>query len=307
MKPKPLTTSFIGIMVLLLLNQCSKDSDILVDDNDAPYNDAVPTVVINNYVNRLFIDLLGREPLDTELATETEYLKARNLSVEARDTLVTKLQSDTSYIAGDSSYRHAYYWRMYENFKARCIDGASDADIQGQIGIYQFAATSDSLNGDSAGLDAARANILRTKQLLRVRTQYPNGQIHIGQCFARMANNFVFDEINMNTFNFVNATFDNLLYRYPTQVELLAGMQMIDDNTSQNIFGRNGQNKADYIEIFITSREFHEGCIMWAFQSLLARFPTTEEINSLMDDFYNTRNFQLVQKHILIGDEYANF
>ena len=57
----------LGFSVLVLFS-CEKD--VLIEDNDAPYCGGVPTVLVEFYVNRVFIDLIGREPFDEEMENE---------------------------------------------------------------------------------------------------------------------------------------------------------------------------------------------------------------------------------------------
>ena len=81
---------------------------------------------MENYINRVFIDLIGREPLDTEMALELTTLQNAELSEEARRSLIEKLQSDITLIPGDSSYQRAYYYRLFEVVKARMIEGVEN-------------------------------------------------------------------------------------------------------------------------------------------------------------------------------------
>lgn len=113
--------------LLVVIASCKKDE--FIPDNNAPYYDGIPTVKVQNYVNRLYIDLIGREPLDVEMTADVAALRAASLSMDARQTLILKLQTDTSFIAGDSSYFVAYYLRLYNLFKFRLLEGASDAEI----------------------------------------------------------------------------------------------------------------------------------------------------------------------------------
>ena len=78
----------IGILVLLALASCRKE-EVVFEDNTAPAYTGVPTVQVNNYVNRLFIDLIGREPLDAEMALEVDSLEAGGLSMATRTRRVT--------------------------------------------------------------------------------------------------------------------------------------------------------------------------------------------------------------------------
>ena len=142
---------------------------------------------------------------------------------------------------------------------------------------------------------------------MKVEDQYKSDSIEVDEIYRRMCNNYFYDQINMNTFNFIRATFDNLFYRFPTTAEFDSAWEMIEHNHSSNLLGVNGQTKGEYITILTTSREFYEGTIMWAYLNLLSRFPTTEEENTLMDDFYYDHDFQKLQKKIMVTNEYAHF
>ena len=111
----------------------------------------------------------------------------------------------------------------------------------------------------------------------------------------------------MNTFNFVNASFDNMFYRFPTEAEFDAGYDMIENNNPAIIFGESGQNKQDYIQILVKSREFYEGLEKWMYNSLMQREPSTQEIMNEMEDFFFDHDVQKVQRHLIRTDEYANF
>ena len=123
----------------------------------------------------------------------------------------------------------------------------------------------------------------------------------------RMIYNSVYDKINMNTFNYINAAFDNLLYRYPTTFEFDEVYKMIEDNTPQIVLGYSGSNKENFTNIISNSREFYEGIIIWNYQTLLARHPTTQESDVLMKSFFEDHDLQWVQRQIMKTDEYAHF
>lgn len=291
---------------LMLLASCKKDP-ILVPDNEPPYYNEVPDVLIDNYINRIFIDLIGREPLDGEMIAERQNLKGANLSVEARETLIVKLMTDTTWIDGDTSYMNAYYHRFYEITKVRLLEGASISEIYEIMGPLNFQITIDSINGNIFSMETKKAIVNKLKLLLKAEKDYMNGVININEFNGRMINNAVYDEINMNTFNLVNASFDNLLWRFPTETEFWIGYNMIETNEAGVLFGQSGQNKDEYVDIMTNSREFHEGMITWAYSTLLAREPSTVEKDQLLWDFYNTKDFHKVLKEIMITDEYAHF
>ncbi len=294
-----------ALLLIVVASSCKKGE--LVPDNNAPYYDGVPTVKVQNYVNRLYIDLIGREPLDTEMINDVATLRAENLSMESRDLLITKLQTDTNYIAGDSSYFVAYYQRLYNLFKFRLLEGASDAEIDVYMGLSQNDIFSDSLNGDSLGMQRAKLEVAKYQRVKAIPFELRSGVIDIRTAYARLLNNGVYDFINMNSFNFVRASFNDLFGRYPTQNEFDNSFAMVDANESRIVLGQPGQNKGDFINILVNATEFKEGLIRWAYKTFMARDATTAEVNALMQDFTTTLNFPRMQKEILKTDEYANF
>ena len=76
---------------------------------------------------------------------------------------------------------------------------------------------------------------------------------------------------------------------------------------SSTVFGFSGTNKEDFIDIICNTREFYEGTIHWSYLTLLARTPTTQETDFLMNDFFNTCDFLKLQRYIMKTDEYAQF
>ncbi|MFT4759025.1 MAG: hypothetical protein ACI9XO_000166 [Paraglaciecola sp.] len=280
----------ITLMMGLLFSSCWKEKTVKITDNQPPIVNNVPAIKIENYVNRIFIDLLGREPLDPEMAAEVATLRQADLSTESREALILKLQVDTNFIEGDTSYQRAYYQHLYDLAKIRTLEGVSEAQI------VQFLSTADFLE-DS----------IRLMNIYQSRTDMQQGNITIEKMFGRMIYNDIYDAINMNTTNFVNASFDNLFWRYPTQTEFQAGFNMVEFSISETFLGETGTNRQDYVDIFINSREMFEGLIIWVYQQALQRRPTTEETFVLLEDFYNNRDIREMQKVVMVTDEYANF
>ena len=274
-------------LLLFLFGSCSKEELVIVPDNDAPLVNHVPSIKIESYINRIFIDLLGREPVDEEMSRELNALKVAQLSTEARMALIVKLQTNTDFVIGDTSYQRAYFQNLYDLAKIRCLEGVSDAKIE-EVG----------------GADDQEE---RTQAVLATRIDLQNGTIQMHEAFARMIDNAVYDVINMNSFNFVNASFDNLLLRFPTQAEFTAGFDMVDRQQTATLFGQTGQDKTSYIQILTQSREMFEGLLIWSYQKLLSRRPSSLETSLLLDDFFQHKDLQLIQREIMIGDEYANF
>jgi hypothetical protein len=298
----------LGLLLLAtMFGACQEGQKIIVPDNNSPSYDGVPTIILENYINRSYIDLLGREPLDGELTRDVTALRAGDLQEPARRDFISQLQNSETFVEGDSSYKQAYYQRFYEAVKARMIEGVSDGDISGQLGIYRFDAIRDSLNGDWPGYERNLANMKKLQNILDSRWQYREGTIPVNEVFGRTLYNYFYDEINMNSINFIRACFNDLFFRYHTQAEFDESFQIIEFGLPGQIFGQSATNKEEYIAILVNSREFHEGMIRWAYKNLLAREPDAAETDGFMQDFYTDKNFQKIQLEIMVTDEYANF
>lgn len=302
----PITALYILVLTLLFLPGCSEKTQV-VSENEAPYYNGISKIRVENYVNRMYIDLIGREPLPDERQSDVDFLRSNNLEIDAREQLLLRLQTDTTWVDGDTSYAYAYYRRFYDLAKARLLESVDDVDLQREVNQQAFAAELDSLNGDSADMYRHLALQALFENVITSRSEYREGTITTNQVFERMLSCPVYDDINMNTFNLINAAFNDLYFRYPTQVEFDVAFDMIEYNQSGILFFESGQNFGDFASIMTNSREYSEGMIWWAFVTLLAREPATSEVDLLLPQFLADNDFQRIQRFVMRSDEYANF
>ncbi len=299
-------SSIIFIFSILLLS-CKKEDKIVVSTNKPKNYDDVATVKVENYINRLYIDLLGREPLHTEKIRDVDSLRAYKLNFESRKRLITRLMTDSTFVEGDSSYKRAYYQRIYDLTKARLLEGAGEEEFYQQIGIAQFALKSARLLGDSISVFSAMVTIDKCMNVINSRRNYQLGEIKINEMYAYMLDNPIYDVINMNSLNFVNASFDNMLFRFPTRDEFAIAYDIIEKGKVGSLFGGYASNKPEYCQMLVQSIEYHESMIKWCYLTLIGREPTTQESYNLIQDYYITKDLQKVQTLILMTDEYAHF
>lgn len=285
---------------------CTKET-VVIDGKDPYSTFNISDIKIENYVNRLFIDIIGREPLDVELDDEVQRLKDGGLKREVRDSIIYMLMTDTTYRENEFSYKAAYAQNLYNLAKVRCLEGASDEDIQLIIGILEFAALIDSLEGNWDGYYEKQNEIRRNKAVLESLDALYDGLIGYHQIYAFMVDNGLYDDINMNTFNFVRATFDQLLWRLPTEQEFEHSFNMIEYNQTEELFGDLGSDKNDYIRLLTESNEMLEGMIIWTYQVFLSRPPAPEEVVTLLPEYITAKDMNWVIAQILVTDEYANF
>ncbi len=301
-------TPYAWFFMLALAVSCKKDPEIVTfTDNTIPPYSEVSTLLVENYVNRLYIDLIGREPTDGEMSADVAALEAGQLSAAARTTVVDKLMNNTAYIEGDSSYAHAYHLKFYDDQKARFLNGASEVDMYESYYLYYYISVQDSIAGNMLASQLNRAEANKMRAAIESNRDLRLGTITVSEMCRRMCFNAIYDDINMNTFNYINATFDNLYFRFPTEAELDAAYAPVDYNGSGVLFGQVINSKTEYLNVLLNNAEFAEGMIRWAYSSLLSREPQTIEVFNLLDDFNNGENIEAVQISILITDEYAGF
>jgi hypothetical protein len=70
------------LMLAWLVVSCNKDN--VFTDNPIPPNNTISTLTVEQYVNRCFVDLLGRGATSDELDQFVEALESDNFSVNDR-------------------------------------------------------------------------------------------------------------------------------------------------------------------------------------------------------------------------------
>jgi hypothetical protein len=296
-----------GIIFSSIIFSCTESENIDINNNKLPKYKSISTLRIENYVQRMFIDLLGRESTNQERDSFTAQLKRSDLHDSCRTRLVRTLLYDTTYHVGDSSYRHAFAQRIYDISKARFLEGASDPSIAQFVGNLDFAIAVARLEGDSTRVYLYYDYRKKYFDVLNSRILFRKNLIDYRQMTASMINNSIYDGINMNSFNFVNAAFDNVLSRKPTGDEFSRSFDIIEKNLSRSLFGRWATNKNEFCQVLTESDAFHEGQIRWFYYVMVQREPTTAEVSKLFFPIIKNHRIEEILETILITDEYAQF
>lgn len=296
---------FVGILLVISLG-CKK-KDYLVCGNEAPNYYGVKTIKVKNYVNRLFIDLVGREPLDTEMDSLVAILEANNLNFATRDAIISDLQTDTTTQSSGDSFKYLYYLRIYELQKARFVEGLPDSEFSGAAGLQDYGAYLDSLFGDLMGYQFKKQQAQLYRDVINSLDEFMNDSITFNEMCLRMCYNGFYDEINMNSFNYVNAVFDNTFYRFPTQSEFNASYNMVEYSSADILFSKSGSSKYDFANIAMNSPAFNDGTVSWVFKTFLARVPSQQELYTYSLHFQINGDLSYIIREVVKTDEYANF
>lgn len=286
------------LLLLVVFFSCKKESTIetvIIDGNTAPHYDEITTVQIQNYINKIFIDLLGREPVGNELDDVTSFLKSNSLNDTSRDQVLTLLMNTDE-----------YYTRFYEVYQTSYLSGVNEDELISRILIFEAERDNAMQNGNTIYAQILNLELILLYDLRDVSVDYQNGDITINEFMAILSNNSFYDEINMGAENFVLACFENFLKRIPTDVELSASVQMVDGNSSQ-IFFSDGSSRTEFINIITSIPEFYQGLTIDIYNQLLVRLPNSQEMTEAIFLLDETQDYQALQKEVMKTDEYAGF
>jgi hypothetical protein len=277
------------LFLVLLISSCTKIEDIIVGDNTLPPDYTIENTTIENYINKLYISTIGREPTEAEFTTDFNLLRNANLSQKSREIVIDGILNKSE-----------YSFNLFTLESANILNSVDTAKINERISSYQqfLLVTTNFL--DSIYVANELERMLTFQNSL---TAFYLGTTTITELYRAMANNIFFDEINMGTENFVVAMFQHFLSRYPTDSELESAKDMVDDKNA-TLFFETGNGKNDFLDIFFTSNEYFTGQTNILFNRYLFRNPSSEESVNYSLDYINTGDYKSLQKRILSSEEF---
>lgn len=286
--------SLVSCTVYQTVTEIEHVNQVIGGNNPAPYS-GVTTTQIQDYINRIYIDLIGREPTDAELTNWTSHLKNNELSADSRGNLINTIQGTPD-----------YFQRFFEIYSGQLLGGVTSDDIQGEIAQYQTFQTNALINGDTLQAQLLGYAIGLIQDVVNANTDYMQNNITINEFFQRMIFNPIFDDINMGSENFVLACFEGLFKRYPTDVELDKSVDIVNGQP-RTIWSTSGTSKEDFVNIVTTVPDFYEGLTIEIYRQLLARNPSSVEMGQGTLELTITGTYQTLQREVMKTDEYAGF
>ena len=277
------------LFLVLIISSCTKIEDIIVGDNTLPPDYTIENTTIENYINKLYISTIGREPTEAEFTTDFNLLRNANLFQKSREIVIDGILNKSE-----------YSFNLFTLESANILNSVDTAMINERISSYQqfLLVTTNFLYSIYVANELER--MLTFQNSL---TAFYLGTTTITELYRAMANNIFFDEINMGTENFVVAMFQHFLLRYPTDSELESAKDMVDDKNA-TLFFETGNGKNDFLDIFFTSNEYFTGQTNILFNRYLFRNPSSEESVNYSLDYINTGDYKSLQKRILSSDEF---
>jgi len=276
--------------MVMIQFSCKKTELETIGGNTAPPDTSIETDVYEDYVNRTYILVLGREPDSSEFNDAVSLLKAGLLDSPSRYAFL-----DIVFSSPD------YPWRQFNKNRIELLNNIDTADITIQIFIFNFFLADSTYQAFWPGL---QIEVNRLEELQSAAQDYANGVINIRQLQSKMINNYFYDQINMGADNFVISSFQHFLDRNPTLDEQSNGVSMVNGNNAV-LFLQAGASRDDYLSILFNSDDYFEGAVVRIYTDYLLRSPSSVEMSVAALKYRNTLDFESVQKDILATDEFA--
>lgn len=261
-----------------------------VGGNTAPPDPTIANVIKENYINKLYISVLGREPETNEFASAKNILDSTNLSKSGRELVIDLVFADQQ-----------YYPNQYNIARANLLNNLDTAEITQRIAVYNALLQSTTYQYIWPYLQAELPKLVALKN---IPSDLLSNTITIKGMQQRVIFNSFYDDLNMGTENFVVSMFQHFLNRYPTTAELSNGKNMVDGFNS-TLFFEAGNSKDDFIRIFFSSSDYYEGQVTELYTRYLFRKPSSEEAQAGSSIYKATDNYKSLQKSILASDEFA--
>jgi hypothetical protein len=283
---------FLVFIALLTFAACTKDP-VVVGDNQAPPDGTVESVTKENYVNKLYISLLGRKATSAEFNAGLNTVEANGFSIMDRKALVTEIQNKSAFFDNE--------------FKISCANLLNESDTNDARSWVNIFLQSIAATNNAQEKVWINAELQRIWPFIPLVDDLRDGSIDFVQLHKISVNNVLYDQVNMGTQNFVVSMFQNFFYRAPSDTVLADCKNMIENNVGKTpiLFGQEGHSKHDFIEIFFASDEYFEGQVRAQFKRFLFREPNTEEMVKATVSYKNTKDFKALQTYVLTTNEYA--
>jgi len=281
---------FLGLIFLTVVSACTKKEEVVIPNNTAPPDHTVSNVVIQNYVNRLYISLIGRKPLTAELESGMSLLKTNQLAVDDRMQLIDVILAKPEYNS-----------QLYSLANTQLLNNMDTAEYTFYITVFNSLLTQPDY---AYAYDLLNSEINRLKEGRTILADLNSGSLTVIGMHRRLVNNYFYDQINMGTENYVISMYQNFLYREPTAYELTEGKKMVDGFSGIQ-FSQVGKSKNEFMDIFLSSGSYFEGQVRNLFVRYYFREPGSEEMASYANRYKASLNYKQLQKELLSSDEYV--
>ncbi len=280
----------LALLIGLLFLSCNKTEEKIIGDNNPPADNTIPASLRINFINKIYISLIGREPETSEFNDADLVLRNSNFSIASRKTIIQEILNQDAFLD-----------REFEIYRNDLMSGIDTAEISDLITTFEFLLTNSTYIQQWPQIEIEKARLI---SLFNVGSELKNGNITLVEMQRRCVDNYYFDQLNMGSLNFVIACFQNLLLRNPTQFEQTEGVKMLD-GFNGILFLQTGESKAQFQQIFFQSDNYYAGQIKLNFLRFMLRLPNSEEEVYFSSRLKSEGNIKSVLIDLLSLDEYA--
>ena len=241
-----------------------------------------------NYVTRAYILALGREPDSAEFIQQVNALKAANADSASRRAMV------------DAIFGPGLPPRLYDQNRIDLLNNVDTAEYTGWITLFSLYLQ------DSTYLFQWPVLQYELDRMILLRDAFgelTTGAIDVRELHRRMCNNYLYDQINMGSANFVISTFQHLIDRNPTASEQQSGVSMVDGNNAV-LFLQAGASKNDYLTIVTSARNYYEAQVVLLYRKVPATRSRHRRNDYRHRPLLSTGDYTAVQRDLLTTDEF---
>jgi hypothetical protein len=279
------------IWVLVVLSfTCKKYEVNTVPGNNPPSDPTISNEIKNNYINRLYIKLLDRKADSIEHQTALNLLNEAPSSQAKRKEVIELIKNDP-----------AYYHVLWKEIRELLLDGSDTSDINETYTELK----EDWQNASGNAKDQLEYEWKRMEKLLNADQKLASGEYNWESLQKLSCYNYIYEDLNMGSENYVVAVFQNLIFRYPTIQELDAGKDMYNGNPAV-LFLQAGQTQQEFLDIFFSSRSYFEGQVLYLFKNEIFRDPTSQEQDYYTNYYLNAGDFESLYFEVLSSEIYFN-
>jgi len=281
---------FVFLSFLLIACACSKEELNTIGGNTAPIDSTISNNTKINYINKIYIKLLDRK------ADSTEFNSALSLLNENPGSQ-SKRKGVLNLVIANSEYSHV----LWKNIRGLLLDGHDTTDINS---VYNDLKDEWS-TATGASKEALEYEWKRMEFILDGAEKLSSETMTWEELQEAACNNYIYDDINMGSENFVVSVFQSLLNRYPTIEELESSKDMINGRSAV-LFLQPGSTKDDFLDIFFSTRSYYEGQVALLFNDNIFRSPTSSELILYTNYYIENDNYESLLLEILSSPVYFN-
>jgi hypothetical protein len=276
----------IGAVVVLMAVACSTKENI-IPNNTIPQDQTVGILVQENYINRVYISLLGRKPDSTEKRQTLNLFAQDQCAPASREAFIRQIMQ-----------KKGFYEHVFKILRREYLNDVDTASIRSDIRLF-----TDLAQREPRYQKEYLRMVYKLRQLEAIPTGLAADSFKIAEAHRRCVDNNIYDDINMGSENFVTSVFTNFLFRYPTLSEKESGVKMVDGQMAV-LFGKYGSSKREFINLFFSRNDYFEGQVRLAFRRFLLRQPTSQELADYTQKYAVHQDYRRLYLDLLKSDAY---